>query len=574
VANVPASINFRDVFMSTSGSSSGFAVGEQNGNGVAYELGWMALDGWRNLLQLTPVDFDFRAPLWAGVMVNDDVWVVGEQGLIAHEQNGTWSEVTSPVPDAKLVTLQMLGSGDEGWAAGFVPGPTESQSEPVLLHYTNGQWQRDESITGEGTINSLHFAQGSGWAVGSAGIWRNYRGEWSKEQEPDPCPESHCFPTYTAVRAINVDEAWIAGSRIGLCGICVSSPYILHRDNGRWQVALDGGVQGDPTREGAGRELYGLTFTDYHPYLPMLAWAVGTISSGDGPKPYILSHSDTQEPSEWQYVPYPAGTNTQLTSISIPDREHAVAVGTGGTILSFGYGPQPPPTLTPTPAFPPPVATTVSAPTSTPTAPDGQIATQRVADPHVPGVAYFGVVGHTLRGGFRVYWEQHGGLVQFGYPLTEEFTEVSATDGLPYITQYFERARFEWHPENAPPYDVLLGLLGRTVTAGRENEAPFQRAVAQTGPGTLYFDATGHNMPPPFSGYWQQQGGLPVYGYPISEAFTEISPTDGKPYLVQYFERNRLEYHPELPDLFKISMGLLGVQILQERGWIPGMDLH
>jgi hypothetical protein len=43
---------------------------------------------------------------------------------------------------------------------------------------------------------------------------------------------------------------------------------------------------------------------------------------------------------------------------------------------------------------------------------------------------------------------------------------------------------------------------------------------------------------------------------------------------VQYFERNRLEYHPELPDLFKISMGLLGVQILQERGWIPGMDLH
>ena len=64
--------------------------------------------------------------------------------------------------------------------------------------------------------------------------------------------------------------------------------------------------------------------------------------------------------------------------------------------------------------------------------------------------------------------------------------------------------------------------------------------------------------------------GLPVYGYPISEAFDEVSPTDGKTYLVQYFERNRLEYHPELNDLFKISLGLLGVQVLQDRGWIPG----
>jgi hypothetical protein len=29
-----------------------------------------------------------------------------------------------------------------------------------------------------------------------------------------------------------------------------------------------------------------------------------------------------------------------------------------------------------------------------------------------------------------------------------------------YTVQYFERARFERHPENQAPYDVLLGLLG------------------------------------------------------------------------------------------------------------------
>jgi hypothetical protein len=139
-----------------------------------------------------------------------------------------------------------------------------------------------------------------------------------------------------------------------------------------------------------------------------------------------------------------------------------------------------------------------------------------VADPHNPDVTYFAPVGHTLRGGFRDYWQQYGGLAQFGYPLTEEFAEVSPTDGKTYVTQYFERARFESHPENKPPYNVLLGLLGRTITAGRENEAAFKAAVPQTGPGTLYFDATGHNMPAQFAGYWQKNGGLPVYGYPIS----------------------------------------------------------
>jgi hypothetical protein len=45
--------------------------------------------------------------------------------------------------------------------------------------------------------------------------------------------------------------------------------------------------------------------------------------------------------------------------------------------------------------------------------------------------------------------------------LTEEFIEISPTNGQPYTVQYFERNRFEYHPENAgTDYEVLLGLLG------------------------------------------------------------------------------------------------------------------
>ena len=72
----------------------------------------------------------------------------------------------------------------------------------------------------------------------------------------------------------------------------------------------------------------------------------------------------------------------------------------------------------------------------------------------------FAQTGHTLCGRFLTYWQAHGGLAQNGYPISEEFTETSDLNGKPYTVQYFERAVFEYHPENQPPYDVLLSQLG------------------------------------------------------------------------------------------------------------------
>ena len=58
-------------------------------------------------------------------------------------------------------------------------------------------------------------------------------------------------------------------------------------------------------------------------------------------------------------------------------------------------------------------------------------------------------------------------MPSFGYPITEEFQEKTTTDGKTYLVQYFERVRFEWHPENQPPYDVLLGHLAREMLIDR-----------------------------------------------------------------------------------------------------------
>ena len=68
-------------------------------------------------------------------------------------------------------------------------------------------------------------------------------------------------------------------------------------------------------------------------------------------------------------------------------------------------------------------------------------------------------------------------MAQQGYPISEVFVEVSDLDGLPYTVQYFERAVFEMHPQNPPPYDVLLSQLG--TIRGKEKYPHGFPAVSQ-----------------------------------------------------------------------------------------------
>jgi hypothetical protein len=166
----------------------------------------------------------------------------------------------------------------------------------------------------------------------------------------------------------------------------------------------------------------------------------------------------------------------------------------------------------------------------------------------------FAETGHCARGRFLTYWATWGALPINGYPISDEFVQV-LEDGRPYTVQYFERVRLEYHPENAYPYDVLLGQFGRRFHAA---DAP----VVQR-PGGLYFAESGHNLRGRFATYWEREGGLMQFGYPLSEEFTERL-EDGKTYTVQYFERARLEYHPENPVPYDVLLGQFGRRILAE----------
>lgn len=63
-----------------------------------------------------------------------------------------------------------------------------------------------------------------------------------------------------------------------------------------------------------------------------------------------------------------------------------------------------------------------------------------------------------------------------------------------------------------------------------------------------------------FLAFWEEQGGLPVFGYPLSAAY-EQQTTDGT-IVMQLFERVRLEYHPGNPAPFNILLSHLGRELL------------
>jgi hypothetical protein len=159
------------------------------------------------------------------------------------------------------------------------------------------------------------------------------------------------------------------------------------------------------------------------------------------------------------------------------------------------------------------------------------------------GERYYDETGHTVRGPFLVFFDSHGSLSVFGYPITDQFVENGR------LVQYFQRARFEWHPENAQGFNVQLGLLGDELGFGQPRLRPDQ---VPAGPQCAYFAETGHAVCNAFLDYFRDRGGLDVFGYPISEYYVE------RDRIVQVFQRMRMEWHPEKPNTQKVQLTDIG----------------
>ncbi len=185
----------------------------------------------------------------------------------------------------------------------------------------------------------------------------------------------------------------------------------------------------------------------------------------------------------------------------------------------------------------------------------------------------FEEVPHCVRGRLAEFWQANGGLTVFGLPITPQREEM--IEGQPRQVQWFQRNRLELHPENAPPYDVLIGRVGVDVLEmqGR-NWYEFPKQEPSEDLTCQYFPETGFNVCDQIFAIWRSFGigldddpgisfdeSLALFGLPISGEMTETL-SDGNEYTVQYFERARFERHPENEFPFTVLLGLLGSEIL------------
>jgi hypothetical protein len=181
----------------------------------------------------------------------------------------------------------------------------------------------------------------------------------------------------------------------------------------------------------------------------------------------------------------------------------------------------------------------------------------------------FPETGQCMSGRIREFWEQNGGLPVFGFPIGPQQEEQ--IEGKPFQVQWFERNRLELHPENARPYDVLLGRLGadRLGQQGRD-WAAFPKSAQQAG--CRFFAETGHNVCGDILTAWRASGlefdgragkseaeNLALFGLPLSEPQQEDTPS-GR-FTVQHFERARFEQHPENQPPYNVLLGLLGKEV-------------
>ncbi len=148
--------------------------------------------------------------------------------------------------------------------------------------------------------------------------------------------------------------------------------------------------------------------------------------------------------------------------------------------------------------------------------------TQPVSPGPIAGCLWFAQTQHnvcdqTMGSGFKRYWQTHGlefdgrtgksyqeSLALFGLPVTEPFQET--INSQTFQVQWFERARFEWHPTNVDPYRVLLGRLGAEVQPSPAPTPSIPSYASQDSPTDVlasYYNAINRQEYARAYGYWE-----------------------------------------------------------------------
>jgi hypothetical protein len=154
---------------------------------------------------------------------------------------------------------------------------------------------------------------------------------------------------------------------------------------------------------------------------------------------------------------------------------------------------------------------------------------------------YFPETGHTVTGEFlNAYERVTNSLLLYGFPITESFD-----DPIYGTLQYFQKARFEYHPELPVGQRVQVSPLGDYIYQPG-NPLP------SGDPNRCRQFPNGFQVCLSFLDFFDANGGEAVFGWPISN----FEDHNGR--IEQYFKNARFEWHPEFPPGERVVLGDLG----------------
>ena len=120
--------------------------------------------------------------------------------------------------------------------------------------------------------------------------------------------------------------------------------------------------------------------------------------------------------------------------------------------------------------------------------------------------------------------------------------------------------------------DIIVWIAGEANRNVRLHAARLRDVLPTArrdgpGPDQLWFPEVGHTLGGSFRAFWERNGGLPIFGFPLTEEFIEQSRDTGQGYPVQYLERQRYEYHAEnTGTAYEVLLGRLGAETLAWMG--------
>lgn len=203
------------------------------------------------------------------------------------------------------------------------------------------------------------------------------------------------------------------------------------------------------------------------------------------------------------------------------------------------------------------VDTGVSRSLAPPQSPTGNLSTD--------GRYVFGHDGPSLQRGLRLrIWDTQVGS-SFVAPSDVPETRADIHDGT-VVWERGSRAGMRQEIHSRP----ITQLLPTTP----------QPPPAELDPDTEYHEATGLTLGGRFLEFWRESGGLPVFGHPLSAEYLELNSDTGQMHTVQYFERQRFEFHGDYTGTpYEVQLGRLGFDEAQRRGLLesdpfqPGIEL-